>query len=65
MHVAIVEMPNDTGCIVLVLNLHACEATHVNVVSEVLAACKVLACDHVEIKGLIGLVLAVGNATAL
>ncbi len=51
--------------VVLVLHLHACEAAEVNLRAEVATGRDTLLNAHVQVKGLISLVLAVGEACSL
>lgn len=64
-HVPIVLVQNDALCVVLVLNLHAGEAAHVHIVAEVLPGRESLRNIHVQIEGLVGLVLAILDAAPL
>ena len=56
---------NDALSVVLVLDLHAGEAAHVDVVTEVLAGGHALGSHHVHVEGRVRLRLAVADARAL
>ena len=64
-HVSIVLVQDDALCVVLVLNFHAGEAAHVHVVAEVFPGRESLGHAHVQIEGLVGLVLAILDAAPL
>jgi len=63
--VTIVEVANGALCVVLVLDLHAGEAAHIDVVTEVLAGCHPLGSHHVHVEGCVRLRLAVADALTL
>lgn len=63
--VTIVEVANGALCVVLVLDLHAGEAAHIDVVTEVLAGGHPLGSHHVHVEGCVRLRLAVADALTL
>ena len=65
MDVAIIGPGDHALGVMLVLHLHACEAAEVNVGAEVATSCGTLLNAHVQVEGLISLVLAIGEACFL
>ena len=65
MDVAIADVGNGALSVVLVLDLHACEAAYIDVVTIVLAGGHALGSHHVHVEGLVRLLLAVAYAYSL
>ncbi len=64
-NVAVVGSGDDTLGVVLVLDFHASELANVDIGAEVAAGGHSLLHAHVQIEGLVGLVLKIGKAGAL
>lgn len=64
-NVSVVVVVDEALGVVLVLDLHAGEAAHVDVRAEVLACSHALVHCHVQVKGRVGLGLAVPQAISL
>ena len=65
MDVAVIGPGDNALGVVLVLHLHACEAAEVNVGAEVATSRGTLLNTHVQVEGLVSLVLAIGEACFL
>ena len=65
MDVAIIGLGDHALGVVLVLHFHTCEAAKVNVGSEVATSRGTLLNAHVQVEGLVSLVLAIGEACFL
>ena len=62
---AVIRSGDNTVSIVLVLDLHAGEAADIDVGAEVAAGSCSLGHAHIQVEGLVSLVLAVGEAGSL
>ena len=61
----IIRLGDHALGVVLVFHLHACEAAEVNIGAEVATCRSTLLNAHVQVKGLVSLVLAVVEACSL